>query len=63
MSQVEKLQREGILSTPHQLHPEDEKKIESLTDVEVEALVKLKLKLGDDFIKRHRNKNPSAMVI
>jgi hypothetical protein len=63
MSKVEKLQKHGILATPHGMHPDDVKKIESLSEEEVDLLVKLKVKLGDEFIKRHRDKNPTAMVI
>ena len=51
-SQVEKLQKGGVIATPHQISPEDVDAINSLHDSEVDALISVKNKLGDDFFKK-----------
>ena len=51
-SQVEKLQQAGVIATPHQISPEDVNAINGLNDSEVDTLISVKNKLGDDFFKK-----------
>jgi hypothetical protein len=60
MSNLEKLQAAGLVPKPHKLTPDDVKTIDSLTSDEVEGLIKIKRKLGDDFCRR--NLSPSANI-
>ena len=50
---VEKLQDAKILPTPHGLSDPDKEKINDLSPQEVDALVKVRSGLGDDFVKRN----------
>ncbi len=50
---VEKLQDAKVLPTPHRLSDPDTETINSLSPEEVDALVKVRSKLGDDFVQRN----------
>ena len=52
MTQVEKLQNGGVIATPHQISDEDAAAINSLSDHEVDTLIAVKNKLGEDFFKK-----------
>jgi hypothetical protein len=45
MTNVQKLQKAGVLPTPHKLTPQDEKVVEALSLTEVNAWVAIKEKL------------------
>jgi hypothetical protein len=52
MSNVEKLQQAGLLQTEHQLTDDELQTVNQLSPAEVDALISVKAKLGDDFFKR-----------
>ena len=52
MANVEKLQQAGVIATPHAIEPQDVTAINSLSESEVDALISVKNKLGDDFFKK-----------
>ena len=52
MSNVEKLQQAGLLQTDHQLTDDEMQTVNQLSPAEVDALISVKVKLGDDFFKR-----------
>ena len=49
---VEQLQKAGIIAAKHNLTPGDQAKVNSLTDHEVAALISARQKLGDALIKK-----------
>jgi hypothetical protein len=53
MTNVEKLQDAKVLPVPHKLSKADEDKVNGLKPEEVDALIHVKAKLGDDFIQRN----------
>lgn len=53
MTNVTKLQKAGILATPHGLSKEDVATINRLSPSEVDVWVKIKRQLGKEFIKRN----------
>ena len=53
MSNLETLIAAGIVPEDHTLSDDDSQVIETLTHHEVQALVSLKEKLGDDLIRRN----------
>lgn len=52
MTQVEKLQKGGVIATPHQISEQDQAAINGLSDDEVNTLISVKNKLGEDFFKK-----------
>jgi hypothetical protein len=52
LTNVKKLQKAGILAKPHELTPEDEEVIQSLTPAEINAWVRIKEKLDDASVQR-----------
>ena len=53
MTNVTKLQKAGILATPHGLSKKDVATINNLSPDEVDVWLKIKEKLGKDFIRRN----------
>lgn len=51
-SNVDELVKSGLIQTPHHLTEDDQKRINSLSSHEVEALKSARLKLGDDMLKK-----------
>ena len=56
MDNLTKLMSAGVVPEDHTLTDDDIGVIHSLSDTEVQALVSLKQKLGDDFIQRNGQK-------
>lgn len=52
MTNVEQLQKAGLIVTRHPLTPEEEKSVNDLTQPEVDALISVRAKLGDKFFER-----------
>ncbi len=52
MSNFERLQSAGLIETEHSLTPEEVNSINQLTTAEVDALISVRAKLGDDFFNR-----------
>jgi hypothetical protein len=63
-TKFEKLMREGIILSPESFSEDDKKQIESLTDDEVKALVNIRAKLGDEFLKKKSGgKQPGICIV
>jgi hypothetical protein len=60
MTNIEKLQKAEILADPHGLSKQDVETIEHLSPEEVDTWVRIKEKLGDDFVRR--NCTPKCMI-
>ena len=52
MSNFERLQSAGLIEVNHSLTPEEINSINQLSSAEVDALVSVRAKLGDDFFNR-----------
>lgn len=52
MSNVEKLQQAGLVHTEHPLTSEEINSVNQLSPAEVDALISVRAKLGDDFFAR-----------
>ena len=52
MSNVEQLQRAGLIVTHHPLTPEEMENVNQLSQSEVDALISVRVKLGDAFFAR-----------
>jgi len=52
-SNVDRLIEEGIIAKDYALSDEDRDALEGLSDEELQALIDLRNKLGDEFIGRH----------
>ena len=53
MSILERLERAGLIRSGHRFSEEDKRLIESLSEGEAEALINVKRKVGDEFLKRN----------
>lgn len=51
MSNIDKLKDGGVILNADQVPPEDRKKIESLSPQEIDTLIRIRHKIGDDFGK------------
>ena len=51
-SNMERLQEAGIVHPHHKMSEEDQQLVETLTREEVETLISVKNKLGDNFIRK-----------
>ena len=47
------LEEAGLISRDHEFSKEDRRLLESLSDDEVEALISIKKKLGENFFRRN----------
>lgn len=52
MSNFERLQAAGLIEVNHTLTPDEVNSINQLTPAEVDALISVRAKLGDDFFNR-----------
>jgi hypothetical protein len=62
MSNVEKLKAAGVVPHDHKLTDGDHSTIENLSDHEVQSLINLKQKLGDEFVKRNTRDTPNCFI-
>ena len=62
MSKLEKLKAAGVVPHDHTLSEADVTVIENLHDHEVDTLITLKQKLGDDFVKRNTRDTPNCIL-
>ena len=53
MSNMEQLERAGLIRSGHRFSEEDKRLIEGLSEDEVKALISVKRKVGDDFLRRN----------
>jgi len=49
---IEKMQKLGLVAKPHHITEGDQKLINSLSDSEISALVSMRKKLGDPLLKK-----------
>jgi hypothetical protein len=52
VTNVEQLQQAGLIQTHHPLTPEEVATVNNLSSAEVDALISVKAKLGDQFFAR-----------
>ena len=52
MTNVEKLQQAGLIQTEHPLTDDEIQSVNQLSSAEVDALISVRAKLGDDFFNR-----------
>lgn len=52
MSNLERLQAAGLIEVQHSLTPSDITSINQLSSAEVDALISVRAKLGDEFFNR-----------
>jgi len=52
MTNVERLQQAGLIETDHPLTSDEVNSVNQLSPAEVDALISVRAKLGDDFFKR-----------
>lgn len=62
MSNLEKLKAAGIVPHDHKLSETDITVIETLHEHEVQSLISIKQKLGDDFVKRNTRDTPNCIL-
>jgi hypothetical protein len=62
MSNLEKLKAGGVVPHDHKLSEADVTVIETLHEHEVQSLINLKQKLGDDFVKRNTRDTPNCIL-
>jgi len=60
-SKKERLEGAGIVKKGHKFSPDDEKVIENLTDEEVDSLISIKEKLGDEFLYKHGGRSAGIL--
>lgn len=52
MSNVEQLQQAGLIQTEHPLTSDEIQSVNQLSSAEIDALISVRAKLGDDFFAR-----------
>jgi hypothetical protein len=52
VTNVDRLQQAGLIEVQHPLTPDEIASINQLSPAEVDALISVRAKLGDDFFKR-----------
>lgn len=52
MSNIERLQSAGLIEVEHSLTADEINSINQLSSAEVDALISVRIKLGDDFFNR-----------
>jgi hypothetical protein len=63
-SKFDKLVSKGIIRKPDSLSEDDKQRINSLTPDEVEALISVRAKLGDEFLgKKATGASPSIAIV
>ena len=53
VSKLQRLERAGLIRSGCEFSEEDERLLESLSEAEVDALISVKTKLGEDFFNRN----------
>ncbi len=59
---LQKLHAAGLVAEPKRLSKQDVKIINGLSAEEIEALTRIKGKLGDDFLKRNLDPTPNCIL-
>jgi hypothetical protein len=62
MSNLEKLKAAGVVPHDHKLSEADCATIENLHEHEVQSLISIKQKLGDEFVKRNTRDTPNCFL-
>ena len=62
MSNLETLKAAGVVPEYHTLNDEDAAVIDSLSDAEVQSLIGLKQKLGDEFLQRNSGNTANCFL-
>lgn len=52
MTNLERLQQAGLIEVKHPLTPKEVESVNALSSAEIDALISIKAKLGDDFFTR-----------
>jgi hypothetical protein len=52
MTNLERLQQAGLIEVQHPLTPEEVNSVNQLSSAEIDALISVRAKLGDDFFTR-----------
>jgi hypothetical protein len=52
VTNVDRLQQAGLIQTPHPLTEEEITSLNNLSSAEVDALISVRMKLGDEFFQR-----------
>jgi hypothetical protein len=52
MTNIERLQQAGLIEVHHPLTPEEVNSVNQLSSAEIDALISVRSKLGDDFFNR-----------
>lgn len=52
MTNLERLQQAGLIETNHPLTPDEVNSVNQLSSAEIDALISVRAKLGDDFFTR-----------
>jgi hypothetical protein len=52
MTNIERLQQAGLIEVNHALTPDEVNSVNQLSSAEVDALISVRSKLGDDFFNR-----------
>jgi hypothetical protein len=52
MTNIERLQQAGLIDVNHALTPDEINSVNQLSSAEVDALISVRSKLGDDFFSR-----------
>ena len=64
MGNQEKLEAAGLVRSGHSFSEGDKKLLESLSEGEVEALICVKRKVGEEFLRKHaRGENPPVGIV
>jgi hypothetical protein len=63
MTIIERLEHAGLIQAGHRFSEEDKRLLESLSEDEAEALISVKRKIGEDFLKRNTRGSPPAVAI
>ena len=62
MTNMEKLKAAGVVPEDHTLSDNDSTAVDNLSDHEVQTLIGLKQKLGDDFVQRNTRDKPNCFL-
>ena len=63
MSNLDRLEKAGLIKPGSKFSKEDHRLLESLSHEEVEALISVKRKVGDDFLRRNTGGEDSPVGI
>jgi hypothetical protein len=63
MTNFERLEQAGLIRHGHKFSRDDLRLVESLSSEEVEALISVRAKVGEDFLRRNTSGDVPAMGI